>query len=62
MSIFDILDNQEQKKKPSVEELYGYEEDQMREDEDKENFLDRLVSDIKSKQQNDRIRSREFTR
>jgi len=62
MSIFDILDDQEKKKKPSVEELYGYEEDQLNEDERNENFLDRLVNDIKTKQQNQSIRSREFTR
>lgn len=62
MSIFDILDNEEKKRKPSVEELYGYEEEQMNEDEQNENFLDRLVNDIKLKQQRSASQSREFTR
>lgn len=57
MSIFDILDKEERQKKPSIEELYGYEDEQMIQDKD-ENFLDRIISDIKQKQQKDSIRAR----
>ncbi len=62
MSIFDILDDQEKKKKPTIEELYGYQEEQLQEDEQNENFLDKLVNDIKLKQQRSAQQSREFTR
>jgi flagellar hook-basal body complex protein FliE len=59
MSLFDILevDKEEQKKKPTVDELYGYEEE---EEPENKNFLDRMLDDIKSKQQNARNQERQI--
>lgn len=52
MSVFDPIDPKlKEEKKPTIEEIYGYEEEMPEEEEKNENFLDKMINDLKTKEQ-----------
>lgn len=62
MSVWELFEKKLDKEgnKPTLEEVYGYEEEQKK--KENENFLDKLVEDIKQKQTMADSRARSFTR
>ncbi len=64
MSVFDPIDpkKKQEGKKQTIEELYGYEEDEMPEEqEDEGNFLDKMINDLKTKEQKALTQQKEVT-
>lgn len=62
MSVFDPIEPKAKEKKPTIEELYGYEEGEMPQEEEKnENFLDKMINDIKTKEQKAYGQSKDVT-
>lgn len=63
MSVFDPIDPKlKEQKKPTIEEVYGYEEGEMPEEEEENmNFLDKMVNDLKMKEQKAMGQQKEVT-
>lgn len=65
MSVFDPIDpkiKEKEQKKPTIEEVYGYEEGEMPEEEEENmNFLDKMINDLKQKEQKAMVQQKEVT-